>query len=136
MSGTTWSKFYWSDWRSDPGLRLCSFAARGLWIDMLCIAAEHDPVGYVALGGKPLDVAQIARMTGGQPREVAKLLLELEANGVFTRDRRGCIYSRRMISDEKRARKSRENGLLGGNPALRKDRDISDQDIPGIRGNL
>ncbi len=44
MSGTTWSKFYWSDWLSDSALRAVSSAARGLWIDMLCIAAVVCPL--------------------------------------------------------------------------------------------
>jgi hypothetical protein len=40
MSGTRWSKFYWSDWDGDMRLRLCSLAAQGLWMQMLCIAAS------------------------------------------------------------------------------------------------
>ena len=55
MSGTIWSKFYWSDWETDPALRLCSLAAQGLWMRMLCVAASHDPIGYVAVAGRGLD---------------------------------------------------------------------------------
>lgn len=118
MSGTTWTKFYWSDWESDPALRLCSLAAQGLWMRMLCIASAHDPIGYVAVAGRGLDETALARMTGCSGSEAADLLGELERNGVFSRDRNGRIYSRRMVSDAKRAAIARKNGKMGGNPTL------------------
>jgi hypothetical protein len=95
---------------------------------MLCIAAEHDPIGYVAVNGRGLDEAAIARVTGGASGEVETLIAELAANGVFSRDRRGWIYSRRMLRDAKKARKARENGKKGGNPSLCGQRDFSGSD--------
>ncbi|RWG79271.1 hypothetical protein [Mesorhizobium sp.] len=74
MSGTVWSKFFWSDWESDPNLRLCSLAAQGLWMRMLCIAAAHEPVGYVAIAGKGLDDAALARLAGCAEKELGMLL--------------------------------------------------------------
>ena len=130
MSGTVWSKFFWSDWRNDAGLRLCSFAARGLWMDMLSIAAEAEPVGYVVVAGKPLRPADLARLLGGTVDEIETLLAELESNGVFSRDRRGAIYSRRLVRDAKKAAKSRENGKKGGNPTLGKKKDNPAWDNP------
>ncbi len=120
MSGTTWSKFFWSDWDTDPALRLCSMAAQGLWMRMLCIASAHDPIGYVAVAGRGLDETALARMTGCPESEVTALLGELDQNGVFSRDRQGRIYSRRMIADAKKAATARKNGKNGGNPNLRK----------------
>lgn len=120
MSGTTWSKFYWSDWQSDPALRLCSYAARGLWMDLLCIAAAHDPIGYVAVAGRALDETSIARLTGGQESEVRALLGELDRAGVFSRDRQGRIYSRRMVKDARKAATARNQGKEGGNPTIRR----------------
>lgn len=118
MSGTIWTKFYWSDWETDHALKLCSFAAQGLWMRMLCIASAHDPIGYVAVAGRALDETAIARMTGGQESEVRDLLGELERNGVFSRDRQGRIYSRRMVADARKAAIARKNGKNGGNPNL------------------
>ncbi|MEZ2329752.1 hypothetical protein AB6802_08515 [Mesorhizobium sp. RCC_202] len=118
MSGTIWSKFFWSDWESDPNLRLCSLAAQGLWMRMLCIAAGHEPVGYVAIAGKGLDEAALARLAGCAQVELGALIAELEGNSVFSRDRHGRIYSRRMIADARKARLARRNGLKGGNPSL------------------
>ncbi len=114
----------------DPGLRLCSMAARGLWMDMLCIAAEADPVGYVMVAGKPLDTAALARLAGESAALVEPLLDELREHRVFSVDRRGWIYNRRMVREEKQARISRENGKLGGNPTLRKQSWIPPPDNP------
>jgi hypothetical protein len=92
-----WSKFFWSDYAADPTLKLCSLASQGLWMRMLCIAAEHDPPGYVAVNGQPLEPEDLARITGSTILECQRCLDELERRGVFSRDRRGWIYSRRMI---------------------------------------
>lgn len=130
MSGTTWSKFFWSDWETDPALKLCSFAAQGLWMRMLCIASAHDPIGYVAVAGRPLDETAIARMTGGSESEVRDLLGELDRYGVFSRDRQGRIFSRRMVLDAKRAAIARKNGKKGGNPNLGKGEGNNGLDNP------
>lgn len=131
-----WTKFFWCDWESDPALRLCSYAAQGLWMRMLCIAAAHDPIGYVAVAGRGLDETSLARMTGGTESEVASLLGELDRNGVFSRDRHRRIYSRRMVRDARKASEARKNGKLGGNPSLGKDKGISDWDKGSVKGGL
>lgn len=130
MSATVWSKFYWSDWLSDAGLRRSSFAAKGLWIDMLCIAAQSDPIGYLTVKKVPLSVNDIARMCGGSEPEVGTMIAELERNGVLSRDRNGTIYCRRMLRDDKKARIAQKNGKLGGNPTLSNERVISASDNP------
>lgn len=99
MSDMPWSKFFWSDWESDQGLRLCSLAAQGLWMRMLCVCARHDPKGYLSINGNPLKVDAIARLAGVAETEAETLVAELELNGVFSRNRSGCIYSRRMVRD-------------------------------------
>lgn len=130
MSSQPWSKFFWSDWSSDPALRVCSLAAQGLWMRLLCVAAEHDPIGYVAINGRSLGVTDIARLAGVTETAAAELLEDLSRNGVFSRDRKGCIYSRRMIRDEKRRKLNVKNGKSGGNPSLSKQREIFARDIP------
>lgn len=132
MSGTTWAKFYWSDWESDPALRLCSYAAQGLWMRMLCIAAAHDPIGYVSVAGRALDETSLARMTGGTESEVQTLLAELAGNGVYSRDRNGRIYSRRMVRDARKFAEARKNGKLGGNPTLGNGTAIPRSDNPQV----
>lgn len=103
---------------------------------MLCIAAAHDPIGYVAVAGRGLDETSLARLTGCQESEVVSLLGELERNGVYSRDRQGRIFSRRMVSDAKRSSIAKKNGNKGGNPTLSKDSGNSGwdkgQDNPGV----
>ncbi|HEX2752343.1 MAG TPA: hypothetical protein VHP34_04415 [Alphaproteobacteria bacterium] len=117
-----WGKFYWNDWRGDPRLKACGYAARGLWIEMLCIMAESDPTGYLTVSGTALEMTSLARLTGGTESEVNSLLDELERNGVFSRNRNGRIYSRRMIKDAKKSGIAQKNGKNGGNPTLRKQK--------------
>lgn len=130
MSGTVSTRWYFSDWLSDPALRACGYAARGLWKDMLCIAAANKgrEYGFVTLNGRPLDAVGIAKQTGGTGPQVAALLIELERNGVFSRDKRKAIYCRRMV----RAQKSRGNGRLGGNPKLLADKEKQNPDNPPL----
>lgn len=115
-----WGKFFWADWLGEPKLKMCSLAAQGLWMRMLCIAAEATPVGYVVVEGQALGPTELAAECGKSLREVTAALAELQRWGVFSTDRRGRMYSRRMIDDVKKARIARENGKNGGNPSLGK----------------
>lgn len=116
MSGTVSTRWFFSDWLSDPGIRTSSLAARGLWKDLLCYAAANRgrDYGFVKIGGRAPSNATLARLLGSTEEEIAKLIAELELNGVFSRDRVGNMYCRRMV----RAQKNRKNGKLGGNPNL------------------
>jgi hypothetical protein len=131
-----WTKFFWADWESDPALRLCSYSAQGLWMRMLCIASAHDPIGYVAVAGRALDTTAIARMTGGSEGEVQTLLDELDRNGVFSRDRTGRIYSRRMVRDARKAAEARKFGKRGGNPSLCQDKEKPQTLNPPVKAPL
>lgn len=113
-----WSKFFWQDWESDEGLRQCSLAAQGLWMRLLCICAKAEPYGYLAIAGQSLDDSSIARAVGVPSSEVRTLMAELEQWGVFSRDGKGRIYSRRLVRDYKLSRQAANNGLSGGNPTL------------------
>jgi hypothetical protein len=78
-----WGKFYWADWRSDPALRMCGLAARGLWMDMLSIMA--DAGGYLLINDAAPTTAGLARVIGATIEEVDAGLQELESAGVFSR---------------------------------------------------
>lgn len=123
-------QFYPADWRKDPALSACSLAARGLWIELVCIAHESEEYGYLTINGKAMNDAQLARLVGESPKELAKLLAELEQSSVFSRDERGAIFSRRMVKDEHIRKVRAEAGRLGGNPDLidKKDKQIA-QDL-------
>lgn len=87
-------------------------------MDMLCIAAESDPTGYVLVNGRTLTATDLARLTGAPEADVQSALAELDLNGVFSRDRNGRIYNRRMVRDARAFAEARKYGKEGGNPKL------------------
>lgn len=125
MSAQPWMKFYPTDWRSDPCLRMCSLGARGLWIEMIMLMHEATPYGHLLVAGRAPTDAQLAVLAGTSPDQISDLLGELESAAVFSRTTKGVIYSRRMTRDDKKARIARKNGSRGGNPSLCKEREIS-----------
>lgn len=136
-------QFYPPDWRNDPRVRLCSVAARGLWIDMLCLMHEGEPYGHLTAGGRPMTIDGLARLVGEGQATVKRLLAELESNGVYSLTDGGVIYSRRMVRDEevREARaaggqdgaahgyKGAAHGRKGGRP--KKDNGGSDDETRG-----
>jgi hypothetical protein len=85
---------------------------------MLCVAAQHDPPGYVASAGLPLKVRDISLISSADIRICTRLLDELASNKVFEQDADGMISSRRMIRDWQQYEKAREFGKRGGNPRI------------------
>lgn len=63
-------QFYPGDWMSDVKLRRCSHAARGAWMDILCILHDSDEYGIVRW---PL--SELAR-TAGIPLKIINELVE------------------------------------------------------------
>lgn len=108
MSSNPWMKFYPSNWRGDQALRAVSIAARGLWIECLCVMHEAKPYGHLLLNGEPVDDGTLARMTGASVDEVSALMAELRKAGVFSMTREGVVFSRRMTKDHALASKGRK----------------------------
>jgi hypothetical protein len=130
-------KFYPSDWRADPMLRLCSLAARGLWCEMMCLMHEAEPYGSLLVNGKRIDKKQLASLVGVSERECTALLIQLTNAGVYSRDDDGTLYSRRMRRDKAKATKDKSNGKGGGNPALTNPPDkggVNPPDNPPVKG--
>ncbi|MFC3706057.1 hypothetical protein ACFOOL_14990 [Devosia honganensis] len=123
-----WFKFFPTDWRSDPKLRMCGLAARGLWIEMLALMHEATPYGHLLVSGLAPTDAQLAVLVGTSPDQIPALCGELESAGVFSRTKEGVIYSRRMTRVAKKSAIARKNGKNGGNPTLRKQKEISASD--------
>ncbi|MGA9508148.1 MAG: hypothetical protein WBV55_05820 [Candidatus Sulfotelmatobacter sp.] len=143
-------QFYPGDWLRDVGVRACSLAARGLWMDMLSYMHQANPYGHLLLpsaaekdGGKdilkpilkPILPAILARMVGGATEDVEGLLAELEQAEVFSRTADGVIFSRRMVHDEK----SREARASGGynslkNPNVPRPKATRKDTLPGSLG--
>lgn len=114
MSGNPWAAFFWNDWQGDPLLRLCSLAGQGLWMRLLCIAAESEEPGHVIIAGRNPSAEDLTKLCGAPAEEIARLVTELENNGVFSRDHRGFIYSRRMVRDFRKRSGNAKGGKKGG----------------------
>jgi hypothetical protein len=119
MGARPWMKFFPADWRADPKLRICSIAARGLWLEMLSLMHESERYGFLLMNGRRPTERQLAVLVGAPTEEVEPLLFELEEAGVFSRNRDGIIYSRRMVRDERKTEEARKFGNEGGNPKLK-----------------
>ena len=131
-----WFKFYPTDWQSDDGLRGCSMAARGLWIEMLCIMHKAD--GFLVVSDKPVPPKQLATRVGITAKECEALLYEMAEAGVYSVDERGAIYSRKMRRMVEKAARDKENGKGGGNPNLpsRDNRTVNPEANRGVNPHL
>jgi uncharacterized phage protein (TIGR02220 family) len=123
-------QFYPKDWRDEQSLRLCSMAARGLWIDLMCLMHSSERYGHLEVAGKAMTVEQVARLVGEAPKDVKGWMTELTENAVCSFTSEGVMFSRRMVRDEeirdKRAAggeagsahgyKGAEHGAKGGRP--------------------
>ena len=99
-------------------LRVCSLAARGLWVEMLAIMGISEKYGHLQIGGVPITMAQLGVMAGCTEQEATALVAELERNGVFSRDENGVAYCRRMAREGLEYAQAADYGRMGGNPLL------------------
>jgi hypothetical protein len=109
-------KFFPRDWRGDEQLQTCSLAARGLWMELLCLA--HKARGLVKVNGMTPTMHVIAKQVRADPLEVRRLLKELIKMGVCSVLPDGTVCSRRMVRDATKREINRKNGLRGGSPIL------------------
>jgi hypothetical protein len=113
-------KWYPTDWRADPRLRMCSLAARGLWIELIGYMHEGEPYGYLTINDVAPSIEDISALVGRPLGEVRKAMSELKTRQVYSVDAlQGTPYSRRMVRDKAKADQDRRNGKGGGNPKLK-----------------
>jgi len=95
-------QWYWDTWFSSHDVQSCSMTAQGLWINMLGIMFVSEIRGTLTINGIQMDNKSIARRFRLPPKEVNKLITELESQQVFSRLEDGTIISRRMYRESKR----------------------------------
>lgn len=92
--------FYPRDWLNDDKLKLCSFATKGAWMDILCMMYESKKKGYLIVNGKALDKEGIRQALKCQDiAEFENIWTELMTRGVMSVDSSGAYYSKRMVKD-------------------------------------
>lgn len=115
-----WFKFYPLDWLADVELRRCSIAARGLWIDLVCLMTQGRDYGrLVDANGEKITNDQLAFDLRYDLTALSALVKELTDKRVCSVDESGVIYSRRMVRDQAKSERLTENGKRGGNPDLK-----------------
>ena len=113
-------QFYPGDWLKDPNLRRCSHAAKGVWIDMLCLMFEAEERGVLASNGVAWSDEEVACAIGGNSVTTLGAIAELTSKGVVKRRANGALYSSRLVRDENKRKLCSEAGKRGGgNPKLR-----------------
>jgi len=107
-------QWYWDDWFSAFDVRLCSLAARGLWIDMLGIMWKAEIRGTLTVNGKQMDNKTLAKIVSSNIAEIKPLLKELENNKVFSRLEDGTVICRRVFNaSERKSELSRIRSAAG-----------------------
>lgn len=106
--------FYPGDWQKDQNLRRCSHAAKGVWIDMLCLMFECEERGVLASGGEPWSDEDVANAVGGAPDMTLSCIEELLAKGVVRRRQDGALFSARLVRDEQIRLERAKAGSSGG----------------------
>lgn len=105
-------QFYTGDWMKDANLRRCTHAAKGVWIDILCLMFDSEERGVLVSRRQAWgdDEIVLAVVRAG--------LEELTSKGVAGRRKDGALYSKRMVRDEEIRLKNVKNGGKGGNKEL------------------
>jgi len=91
--------FYTGEWMKDPAVGMLSPAARGIWMDLLCVMHENDRCG--AICGNTQQLARLARcstdeMAGALNEfELCKTASVTDSNGIVT------VVNRRMAREHK-----------------------------------
>jgi len=101
-------QFYPKDYLADPELSRCSLAARGVWMDLLCIMFQCEERGVLSTSGRAWSDREIAGCVRGSLPEVLSCLRELVLNGVANRTASGALFSKRMVRDEHERKQWRE----------------------------
>ena len=108
-------KFSPADWVINT--RPLSLAAKGAWIDLLCLMWNAQNRGVLTMS-----IEGYARAIGATVKQTGRVVAELIEFGIcekFTEaDGRLTLTYRRMVADEEVRRKRAEDGHLGGNPKL------------------
>jgi len=104
----------------DIELRMCSFAARGMLADLMCLMW---PTGGKFTPNKPKTrentLKTVAVMLGSDIEECRQLITELEENGRIFFDPKGILCCKKLIEITKKKQLSSRYGREGGNPNLK-----------------
>ncbi|HUX01325.1 MAG TPA: hypothetical protein VMY35_10150 [Phycisphaerae bacterium] len=124
-------QFYPADWRTDTAVQLCSLAARGLWIEILCLMFQSPKRGcLLQANGKQIEASGLAKLVGVEEAEVKQMLSELEANAVYSTLDDGTVYNRRMYRQWKLSETRAKAGRKGGRASKKQAKPPASSSFP------
>jgi hypothetical protein len=112
-------QFYPNDWTSNPNLRRCTFAEKGIWLDVMCLMHDQEPYGILrwplkeiaeAVKCRPADLSALVRkgVLKGDDKRLSEPFIYVPRSGrkdgepvelLAVQD--GPVwYSSRMVKDE------------------------------------
>lgn len=112
-------KFYTRDWLDNKELRACSEVARSVLADLMCLAHEGYPYGYLSSTLGPLKEDYLAARCFTPIGRFRKAIIELKSANRIEADG-GTLFIRRMVEDESLRLRRAAGGVKGGNPELQK----------------
>jgi len=90
-------------WLTDDKLGLCSYSAKGLWIDILCRMHKSRVYGHLYTNDKPMNKNDVFRLVNFKDAdEFSKAWDELINNGVMKQTDEGVFYSKKLIEERQR----------------------------------
>ena len=108
-------KFSPGDWMINT--RPLSLAAKGAWIDLLCLMWNAPNRGVLSM-----NIGSYARAIGATVKQTARVIVEINESDlcekIMEEDGRITLTSRKMVVAEEIRRKRAAGGVLGGNPKL------------------
>jgi hypothetical protein len=114
MTAKQSTNWFWSDWAGDKAVRSLTPAERGIWIDLIALASDGVPQGFVTdARGDPVAVEEIARFANCSAAEALSLIDGILRKGAASRDRSGRLFCRRTVRDYELSVKKRRAGQLG-----------------------
>jgi hypothetical protein len=100
-------QFYPGDWLKSPHVRRLSHAAKGVWIDTLCLMFECDQRGVLVTADSPWSEDEWIAAVGGNAEVTRGCVREIISTGVASRRKDGAFYCRRMVRDEENRQNQR-----------------------------
>lgn len=111
-------QFFTRDWLDNKELRRCSPVSRAVLADLMCLAHEGKPYGFLSDNVGALTVKYMASRCMVTTGQFLKSVAELVNHHRLIKPEDGPMYIERMVNDE-RVRLSRAaGGVKGGNPSL------------------
>lgn len=114
-----WMKLWTRRWLDSKQLRRCSPAARGVLADLMCLAHEGTPYGFLRDEHGPLEEAFMASRCVTPLSKFRASVSELKKFDRIT-EHEGALVVPQMVEDEEERLLKVKQGGSGGNPKLTK----------------